>query len=406
MAENMYSSRSFLRAAALALTSAALALGAGPARAAVGFKTDAGWGFSTDGFINVFAVDQFSELPRVPPAAQDPLSPTTDKNTFRIRTGLLPGLIAFNTESPDLDGLKLRSRVGFYPQIQNQAGNRVTPFGSQIDLREAFFTVDASWGQVLAGRALNLFQGKNILTDYTLFSVGVAGNQIAAGGTTAGRIGYGYVYTSFGAQARYTTPDMSGLKIALQVGDPNAIGTFTETRYPDLEAEVSYAHKYGDLGVQAWIAGMWQNAYAAGTNTSVDAVGGAAGLGMNMGGLDLLASGFYGKGLGSLFMLQIDSVDGAGTARKSNGFLVQGAYTFAKATKVGLSYGQNSLEQTGADAGNGQFKTRRSVTGGLYHDVNSALKLIAEYTWSQSSYQDSGPSQATNTIALGAFLFW
>jgi hypothetical protein len=410
MIERTYHWKTILRTTGVLLASACLALTATTARAAVGFKTENGWGFSSDGFINVFAVDQVSDTPPAGVAA-DPLSPATKENTFRIRTGLLPGLIAFNLEAPEMDGLKLRSRVGFYPQIQNQAGNRVLPFGGQIDLREAFFTVDGSFGQILAGRALNLYQGKNILTDLTLFSVGVQGAAVGAGGTTAGRIGYGYVYTSFGAQFRYTTPDLSGLKLAVQVGDPNAIGgdlaaggpVFAETRYPELESEISYSRKHGDLGVQAWLSGMWQKAYAA-TGDSATAVGGAGGIGMNAAGFDVLASGFYGKALGSFFMLSLDALDATGEERKGGGFLVQGAYTLGK-TKLGLSYGQNVKKETAADVGTSQVDTRRSITGAVYHDVNAALKLVAEYTWSQTKWF-GGADQATNTMALGAFLFW
>src|ERR671937_2247919 len=131
--------------------SLALVLAARPAHAAVGFKADNGWGVSFDGFVNAFAVDQFANSgPQPNNTVGDALGPTTDHNTFRVRTGLLPGLFGFNVESPDLDGLKLKGRVGFYPQIQT-TGTRVlssaaaTPaFGAQIDLREIFFTVDGS----------------------------------------------------------------------------------------------------------------------------------------------------------------------------------------------------------------------------------------------------------------------
>ena len=82
-----------------------------------------------------------------------------------IRTGLLPGLIAFNVKAPTSHGIDLTARLGFYPQIQN--GGTRTNFSSQIDTRELWFAADGAFGQVLAGKALNLFQGKSILTDMT-----------------------------------------------------------------------------------------------------------------------------------------------------------------------------------------------------------------------------------------------
>ncbi len=409
------------RSIAIATVSLTFLLFAKAADASVGFKAENGWAFSTDGFINAFAVDQFGNSgPQPANTAADALGPTTDHNTFRVRTGLLPGLIAFNVASPDIGGLKLAARVGFYPQIQTNGSRVLSPsgnapaFGSQIDLREAFFTVDGSFGQFLAGRALNLFQGKNILTDMTLFGVGVQGAAIGNGGTTAGRIGYGYDYTSFGAQFRYTTPDLSGLKLALQIGDPNTIDgvlaggpSATEVRMPELEAEISYAGKSGDVGIQAWVSGLVQKAWVP-TGGDVTAAGGAGGVGLSLGGLDLLGSGFYGKGLGSIYMLQLDALDSAGKERDSGGFLAQAAYTVG-ATKFGVSYGQNMKKETDADAAaratSAEIDTRRSITGGLYHNINSALKLVAEYTWTQTKWF-GGADRSSSVVALGGFLSW
>ena len=48
----------------------------------------------------------------------------------------------------------------------------------------------------LIGRALNLYEGKNILTDMTLIGNGVPLNM-TGGGVDLGHIGYGYTYTVF-----------------------------------------------------------------------------------------------------------------------------------------------------------------------------------------------------------------
>ncbi|MFL5271487.1 MAG: hypothetical protein ACJ79E_05450 [Anaeromyxobacteraceae bacterium] len=410
----------FWAAASLGLAIAA------SAQAAVGFKAESGWEASIDGFVNVFAVDQFEPSGAVPPAtAVDALGQNSQHNTFRFQTGLLPGLVAINAASPDLGGLKIKTRIGFYPQVQTSGGRVLSNlgqtggtspggFGSQIDLREIFFTVDGSFGQVLAGRALNLFQGQNILTDMTLFGVGVQGAAIGNGGTTAGRIGYGYIYTSFGPQFRYTTPDLGGMKLAVAIGDPTNIDgivsggpTATDVRLPEVEAELSFTGKSGDMGYHAWVSGLAQRAWLA-SGTDVTAAGGSAGAGVTLGPIDLLASGFYGQALGSIFMLQLDALDATGKERTSYGFLGQAGLKVG-ATKLGLSYGQNTKKETDADAAvrssAAEVDTRRSITGGLYHDVNPALKLIAEYTWAQTKWY-GGADRSSNVVALGAFVFF
>jgi hypothetical protein len=397
--------------------SLALTLAASTADAAVGFKAENGWGVSFDGFVNAFGVNEMGSKTPANVAA-DPLMTANDHNAFRVRTGLLPGLFGFNVVAPKIDGLELKARVGLYPQINN--GSTRNAFGSQIDLREIYFTVDGSFGQVLAGRALNLFQGKNILTDMTLFGVGVqAAAPVASGGTTLGRIGYGYLYAQFGAQLRYTTPDLSGLKLAVAVVDPSQISgsgvAATETKGPGVESELSYEAKLGDVALQGWVSGLYQRAsvpvgaaVAAGEDKL--AAGGAAGVGANVAGLDLLASGFLGRGLGSFLLLDTDSLDATGRERRSRGFLAQAAYTMGS-TKVGLSYGQNDVDETASEASArlggapSALRSRKSVTGGAYHDVNKNLKLVAEYTRSMSDWF-GGRSQAADVVAVGGFFLW
>lgn len=392
-----------------------LTLAASSAQAAVGLKAENGWEVSFDGFVNAFAVDEIGAKAPANVVA-DPLILAVDSNAFRVRTGLLPGLLGFGVAAPKTDDLQLKARVGLYPQINN-AGTR-TAFGSQLDLREAFFTVDGSFGQVLAGRALNLYQGKNILTDMTLFGVGAQGG-VSSGGTTLGRIGYGYLYAQFGAQLRYTTPAFSGVKLAVALVDPSQIAgagvAATETGGPGVESELSYEGKLGDVALQAWVSGLYQRASVpAGAAVAADeektAAGVSAGVGVKVAGLDLLASGFLGKGLGSFLLLDVDSLDATGRERRSRGFLAQVAYTLGS-TKLGLSYGQNDVDETPSEAAARQggapatLESRKSVTAGVYHDLGKNLKVVAEYTHAMAGWF-GGESQASDVVALGGFFLW
>jgi hypothetical protein len=80
-------------------------------------------------------------------------------------------------------------------------------------------------------------------------------------------------------------------------------------------------------------------------------------------------------------------------------------------TKVGLSYGQNDVAETASEASArlggapSALRSRKSVTGGAYHDVNQNLKLVAEYTHSMSDWF-GGKGQAADVVAVGGFFLW
>src|SRR6185369_3337929 len=254
-------------------------------------------------------------------------------------------------KAPTVNGIDVSARLGFYPQIQN--GGTRTNFKSQIDTRELWFAADGAYGQFLAGKALNLFQGKSILTDMTLFGVGATGGP-KGGGTTLGHIGTGYLYAQFSPNFRYTTPDLAGFKAAVSVVDPSKIAgsgnaaTVLET--PAVEAELSYATKFQGGTAQVWVNGLYQkaqfdNSAAAGlVGRGVHADGVSGGAQVTLGGAELLASGFTGKGLGSILLLDTDSLDAVGHERISSGFLVQGTYKIAATnTKLGVNYGMNMM---------------------------------------------------------------
>lgn len=390
---------------------AAAALASSAASAAISLKTDDGWSIGFDGFVNGFGgYERGSVTPGN--VVADPLLTSDGANSFRMRTGLLPGLFGFTVGAPTAGGLDVKARVGLYPQIQND--NTRNAFGSQIDLREVFFTVDSKYGQVLLGRALNLYQGRNILTDMSLFGLGAPG-PVGSGGTTLGRIGYGYLYAQFGAQLRYTTPAIAGVKLAVAVVDPSRISggsvAATQTNSPGFEAELSWSTKLeGGTSLQAWASGLYQRAAIPGGARKL-AEGAAGGAGAGFGPVELLLSGFAGKGLGSFLLLDTDALDAAGEERTGFGVLAQASWMILASTKLGVSYGQNTMKETAAElaarqaGGASALGTRRSFTGGIYHDINKNLKAVVEYTHAIGEWY-SGPSQSVDVVGLGGFFLW
>jgi hypothetical protein len=396
-----------------------------PCSAAVVVGGSNGWEFSTDGIVDLFSYYTTTEKG---PGANHALSllsvggneAKTDQR-FGMGIGLLPSVVAFNLKTPTTNGVDSTVRVGIYPALQN-GGADANRFDTNpnIDFREFYYTAKGAYGELLVGRALNLYQGKNILNDMTLLSAGVVPGTAFQGNTTLGHIGYGYLYTNFGPQFRYTTPDMGGTKVAVSVGEPYKISADSAKRNtPRLEAEISYAKNYDGTAVQAWLSGIYQSdtrsddaAFRAGKdNTSVGAAYGVTAALKN--GLGLMASGYYGEGLGTVSVQDGDflgstSTDPVGEERTHWGYLLQASYTVTPTITLGINYGQTRQEESDYDktnAGVVPVKNQEATTTSVTYAFNSFTKFTAEYTWARNTWHDN-EKQSSNQIALGSTFFW
>src|SRR5881398_1985297 len=357
-----------------------------------------GWSFSFAGNVNVFW--SFTKENTTAGSAAN----------SSIRTGLLPTFATFDAKGKEA-GMNLGIHFGFAPQINNGAvhdnfGNG-TQAGAQIDMRQVYLTVGGAWGQILAGRELGLFSRQNILNDQTLFgvgAVGVGGGQ--GGGTTLGRIGYGYLYPNFDAQLTYSTRAGRPAQLSIGAFQPSnlqgerspttglctvpATCAFVVTKIPRVEAELTYNQKSGKNKYMFWAGGLWQstsNAATAGQTAS--SVGGTAGVRGDFSDLSVVVTGYIGKGVGTTLLF--GGGERAGTAatstelRSSDGGYVQLGYTLNKKTTVGASWGFSRLKNnaTAAPAGDGNELVRSNLyayTLGIYHQWTKSLKLVFEGT--------------------------
>jgi hypothetical protein len=403
---------------AIGLMAAASMAASNPANAAITVAAANGWEFSTDGIVDFFAT--YNSTTKGPGAGHS-LSllsvggnESTKDERFGTGIGLLPSVIAFNVKAPTTEGVDSNVRVGIYPALQNKSGTRFDT-SPNIDFREFFYTAKGAYGELLVGRALNLFQGKNILTDMTLLTAGVVPGAAFRGNTTLGHIGYGYLYTNFGPQVRYTTPDLGGTKVAISVGEPYKISADTaKSNTPRVEAEVSFGKTFGGTSVQAWLSGLYETAKrsdsaAARPGKSNESIGGAYGVGAGFGGVNLLLSGYGGKGLGTVSVqdgdfLESTSTDASGKERLHWGFLAQATYAVSPSVVLGVNYGQ-TRQETGDVETVSPIKNQEAGTASVTYSLNKFTKFTGEYTYAQNTWHD-GAKQHSNQFALGTTFFW
>src|SRR6266516_2741253 len=372
---------------ALLLVAVALLLPAA-ANAQLTMQMSNGWSFSFAGNVNAFWV--FTKV--------NNSGPTNSS----VRTGLLPAFATFEAKGREA-GMNLAVHFGFAPQIQNAGVHDQfsVQSGAAIDMRQVYLTIGLKNGsQILAGRELGLFSRQNILNDLTLFGVGAVGipgvtlgggsNPPQGGGTTLGRIGYGYIYPNFNAQVTYSTkPGQSQFSIG--VFQPSVNGTFDVTKIPRVEAEFTYNQKSGKNTYMFWVGGLWQSASdaASGGNTA-SSFGGTAGIKAGVSDLSIVVNGYIGKGLGTTLMFSGLGGGGVSTGgtelRSSDGGYVQLMYKVGPKTNLGASWGFSRLKNnsaTVAAGGDGNEAVRSnlySYTAGFYHQWTKSLKLVLEGT--------------------------
>jgi hypothetical protein len=382
---------------ALASMVAAAAAVAAPAQALTVMAED-GWTLGVSGQVNQFAVFTDND---------------NGDDANEIRDGLLPAFINFDMKAPTMNGLDLAAHISFSP------GTNQSSYDT-FEQREVYFTVDGSFGQVLMGKALGLYGSHNILTEQTLWGVGygTGGN----GGTTLGGIALGYDYAVWRSQIRYTTPDMNGFKAAFAVVDgsapsfrfaPNgslpassldtgAGGTDTDDfRY---EADLSYAGAFDGGSYSAWLSGAFEDRDDLAEDLQQWTVGGT----LKIAGFEFMAQYSDSEDGTAGSAATFDTSTGAFVAVPAvaseklewDQYVIQAGYRFGGTTLVSANYSE--LEDKSSSAVDGADESER-ITVGVYHDVNSNLKLVAEYTKVEN---DDSDVLDQDIFAIGGFMFF
>jgi predicted porin len=340
-----------------------------------------------------------------------------EKNAVNITTGLLPNYLSVSgkTRQNDLD-------VAFTISINPGASTSTSGFqGAQQENRQAFLTFgDASWGSIKLGKDLGVYASDAILNDMTLLGVGGGAGVLSAAGntTTVGRIGSGYIYADWKAQAAYTSPNFNGFQFTVAATQPwnakgndaSALSTGQAGSAPAFEGKASYSWA-GDVAGKVWMSAISQRIKNV-TNADEEDLGNARAnawdIGANVNAGALGFTGYYGsgKGIGHVFQFS-NGLDAAGKRRDSTNWYTQATYVLPTGTKLGLAYGESELEgNNGEDLKN---TTNKMWTVGAYHPITKNLNLVAEYSDAQTktNYNESDDLKGkAKTVSLGAILFF
>jgi predicted porin len=353
----------------LALASLVAAAAVAAPAQAVTLMAEDGWSLSVSGFINQFAT--FTDV-------------EGGDNVNEVRDGLLPAFLNFDIKAPTMNGLDIAAHISISPSTNGQSYFDSDSTNNAMEQREVYFTVDGSFGQVLAGKALGLYGSHNILTDQTLFGVGygTGGN----GQTTLGGINLGYDYANWRSQIRYTTPDMNGFKAAFAVVDPNegvSLGANSDQEDFRYEGDLSYAGSFDGGSFSAWLSAMHQSNDSLADDNKAWTVGGT----LKVAGFEAMAQ-YSDSEQGDYTMPTADALE-------YDQYIVQAGYRFAGTTLVSAQYNERTDELAAGD-----FDTEK-WTVGVYHDVNSNLKLVAEYTDLENDNGD-----IADIFSIGGFVFF
>jgi len=356
------------------------------------------------------------------------------EKVVRIRTGLAPAFAIFEAKGKEGD-VDLGVHFGFAPEIQ-------TPYqyhdncggyggcGAQLDIREVYLTAGGSWGQILAGRAVGLYQQQNLLTDMTVYGFGLSGGGGFFGngnGTSLGHIGTGYTYPNFNAQFTYSTNASKPGVLSVGLFDPSVVysngESFPGTQTPRLEAEYVWTRHTGAQGsadklmlyASGLLANVKHDSPIGVEKASITPWGLAAGVEWNGGGgWQLDGSGFYQSGVGTTLMFDDGlATDDAGNMRNSYGFLLQAQYMLKSAKwKFGASYGMNHLSETSFDTSPSScdgpcdfVKDNSAIVASATYMWTKSLRWVFEYTYGSSAAWDD-VKITSNQLAVGMMLFF
>ena len=423
------------------------------------------WEVDFSGNVNAFVMDGECKTKRDPTNDMDAGGNPIDNGVFHgwacgggddynnVRDGLLPSWLNFSAATMSEGGWRTAVHISFQPGTNtNPPGGPPRPrldrpLGqSSVNFRQTFLTLGRDdVGTFKIGRDLGVFGSDAILNDMTLLGVG-SGASGTHGHTTLGRIGVGYPYADWKAQAQYTSPNFNGLTFTVALVQPWGAGTFPGGNIYSLadtdeggqekdafgfEGKVNYNTTFDNGSLGLWASFIHQEvdfinrsrgaADPMPFNNSPEADGFDVGGKIAFGSFDFVGYYYDGEGIGTTSFL-LDGFDRQGNERDADGYYVQARYRMPTGTLLGASVGESNLDETAWDRAQQQpgslhpalaggfnnynlVETNESWIIGAYHPVGEALNLVIEYTETESEAH-SGHENEEESLAIGAIMFF
>ena len=268
----------------------------------------------------------------------------------RIRSGFVGNQLGFGVRGPVTPWTTASAYIQIWAFVENFDRRKGQP--TPPDMRQGWAKLEGPWGSLIAGRVPALFsRGATAIDALYAHRWGVGWPAaIDNNGFTGGQIGFGLLGSGFSGGAFYATPVLAGLQLSVGLFDAVQLqgnGSWTRTKYPRAEAELTFEQKFRDGWgkVVVFGSGVHQKVYKSGyctptlvpeTNSylpcDITILGGVAGGRLELGPFHLGVSGFYGKGTGINYALEVSdaALDKIGNLRKTTGAYVQAQVVIRK----------------------------------------------------------------------------
>jgi Gram-negative porin len=363
-------------------------------------------------------VDSASDL--IPKLNAAGMPDTTQQGTIskmRLRSGFVPNVLTLGVRKKVNDTTTLKGQVSLWGTIETTGQRKFV--NVTADWREGFLEIDGPWGTVTGGRFLSLFSRGITETDFMyLHGYGVGfwgGSGLYNPGPTAGLIGFGVLAAFFSPGIMYTTPNLSGLKVALGVFDPVSLpGSWDTTRTPRPEGEATYDVTAGTFKAHIFANGTYQKVYLNSKSDNDTVIGAGYGARLEYGPFHVGGGGHYGKGLGLYYALEGGLAAAAGgwnstpDLRTFDGYSVFAQYAPGQ-FDINLGYGVSKVHLLEIDKlpnhDESLIHSQTGIAAAFVYHATDNIHLDLDYLNAHFAWY-RGEKQVVNYVNTGVTMTW